>query len=80
MFWDSGDIILAYPVPKGTTVTGLQYGNILRDHLLTAIARCRPEKVAMAKAPGNGSDGVVPEDVPIREPGHSRSFRYCRQE
>ena len=44
VFWDTEGIILAYPVPKGTTITGKAYARIIRDYLLPAIAQRRPEK------------------------------------
>ena len=44
VFWDAEGIILSYPVPEGTTISGETYAKIIRDHLLPAIARCRPEK------------------------------------
>ena len=44
VFWDTEGIILAYPVPKGTTITGEAYARIIRDYLLPAIAQRRPEK------------------------------------
>ena len=44
-FWDQEGCILAYPVPKGTTITGVTYRAILNDHLLPAITEKRPHLV-----------------------------------
>ena len=44
VFWDAKGIILAYPVPEGTTISGETYTRIIRDHLLPAIAKRRAEK------------------------------------
>ena len=42
IFWDSEGIILAHPVPKGTTITGRYYRDLLEKQLLPALRQKRP--------------------------------------
>lgn len=37
MFWDSDGIILTHCIPKGTTVTGASYQDVLKNKLLPAL-------------------------------------------
>lgn len=46
MFWDSDGVILSHCVPKGTTVTGTSYENILKNKFLPALQQKRPGKAA----------------------------------
>ena len=43
IFWDQKGVILSYPLPKGMTITGKCYRDILKNHLLPAAAEKRPE-------------------------------------
>ena len=43
IFWDCRGIILAHPVPKGTTVTGTSYVDTLATKFLPAMREKRPE-------------------------------------
>jgi histone-lysine N-methyltransferase SETMAR len=45
MFWDQKGVILSYPIPKGMTITGECYRDILKNQLLPAVAEKRPELV-----------------------------------
>jgi len=45
IFWDQKGDILSYPLPKGMTITGACYRDILKNHLLPAVAEKRPELV-----------------------------------
>jgi len=46
MFWDSEGMILTHCVPKGTTVTGKTYENVLRTKFLPALREKWPKKAA----------------------------------
>jgi hypothetical protein len=46
MFWDSISVILILCVPKGSTVTGETYGDVLRAKFLPAMREKRPKKDA----------------------------------
>lgn len=46
MFWDSDGVILTHCVPKGTTVTGASYENVLKNKFLPALQQKRPGKAA----------------------------------
>ena len=46
MFWDSEGVILTHYVPKGTTVTGLSYEDVLRTKFLPALREKRPKRAA----------------------------------
>ena len=45
IFWDQKGIILLNPLPKGMTITGKCYRDILKNQLLPAVAEMRPELV-----------------------------------
>jgi hypothetical protein len=38
VFWDQKGVILSYPLPKGMTITGECYRDILKNQLLPAVA------------------------------------------
>ena len=44
-FLDQKGFILSYPLPKGMTITGECYRDILKNQLLPAVAEKRPELV-----------------------------------
>ncbi|PNF22853.1 hypothetical protein B7P43_G16600 [Cryptotermes secundus] len=46
MFWDSDGVILTHCVPKGTTLTGASYQDVLKNKLHPALREKRPEKAA----------------------------------
>ena len=46
MFWDSEGMILTHCVPKGTTVTGKTYEDVLRRKFLPALRKKWPKKAA----------------------------------
>ncbi|XP_068085434.1 histone-lysine N-methyltransferase SETMAR-like [Anabrus simplex] len=46
IFWDSEGVILTHCVPKGTTVTGASYENVLKNKFLPALQQKRPGKAA----------------------------------
>jgi len=42
IFWDSDGVILAHPVPKGQTITGQYYKELIELQLLPAVEQSRP--------------------------------------
>ena len=46
IFWDSDGVILTHCVPRGTTVTGASYQDVLKNKFLPALREKRPEKAA----------------------------------
>lgn len=46
MFWDSEGVILTHCVPKGTTVTGVSYENVLKNKFLPAVQQKLPGRAA----------------------------------
>jgi len=45
IFWNKKGVILSYPLPKGMTITGECYREILKNQLLPAVAEKQPELV-----------------------------------
>jgi len=43
VFWDMQGVILAHPIPKGSTITGAVYANILAKNLLPALQEKRSQ-------------------------------------